>query len=83
MQSWPGLKKADALRKLSGLRRATLILGRFGISADRIEGMTVSELTPGLMTSTGCMAGSRQPVHLIKSRRKKRGKGKCVHYSLP
>ncbi|MEX7299842.1 hypothetical protein AB6U14_21820 [Klebsiella pneumoniae] len=44
-----GLKKADARTAgLSGLRRATLILGRFGISGDRIEGMTVSELTSWL-----------------------------------
>jgi hypothetical protein len=40
-----GLKKSGCLLRLAGLRRATLILGRFGISADRIEGMTVSELT--------------------------------------
>jgi hypothetical protein len=59
-----GLKKADAaIGRLEGLRRATLILGRFGISPDRIEGMTVAGLTAWLDTLTGCTAKSRQPAN--------------------
>lgn len=71
-----GLKKADARAVgLSGLRRATLILGRFGISADRIEGMTVSELTSWLDDLDGLHGrkpAARTPH--VKSRRKKKGK---------
>lgn len=69
-------KKADARTAgLSGLRRATLILGRFGISGDRIEGMTVSELTSWLDDLDGLHG--RKPaarVPHVKSRRRKKGK---------
>lgn len=73
-----GLKKADACSaKLAGLRRATLILGRFGISADRIEGMTVSELTHWLDDLDG-LHGRKPTARAshIKSRRTRKKKGK-------
>lgn len=73
-----GLKKADAhAAGLSGLRRAILALGQYGISEDSVRGMTPGELQSwldDLARLQGKKPAGRAPH--IKSRRASRKKGK-------